>query len=46
MNSYAFSTLEYAHEKSHAQIALVRKTTNDKARENRAIAREYHRQKT
>ena len=43
--SYATSRLEPAHERSHAQIASIRKTTNDKAREDSAIARDSQRKK-
>ena len=46
MKTHAFSILEPAHEKSYAQTTSVRKITNDKAREDRAIAREYKKQTT
>ena len=36
---------EPAHEKSHAQTTSVRKATNDKAREDCALARDYQKRK-
>ena len=42
---YVISILETAHAKSHAQTASVRKAANDKAREDRAIARDYQKKK-
>lgn len=38
---YATSILEHAHERSHAQITLVRNVANNKAREDCAVARDY-----
>ena len=43
--SYAASILEIAHERSHAQTASVRKAANDKAREDRAIARDHQKKR-
>lgn len=40
MLAYATFILEHAHAKSHLHTTSVRKTTNDKAREDRVIARE------
>ena len=42
---YAISILEPAHVKSHAQTASVRKAGNDKAREDRAVARDYQKKR-
>ena len=37
--------MEPAHEKSHAQTTSVSKAANDKAREDRAVARDYQQMK-
>ena len=43
--TYAISILEPAHTKSHPQNTSVWKVANDKAREDRAIARDYKKKK-
>jgi hypothetical protein len=43
--SYATFILEPAHERSHEQTTSVRKVANKKAREDRAVARDYQRNK-
>lgn len=42
---YATSIMKLAHAKLNTLTSLVRKSTNDKAREHCVIAREYQRQK-
>ena len=42
---YVSFILEPAHAKSHAQTTSVRKAANDKAREDRALARDYQKKK-